>query len=51
MFDESPRLLLTHPMPLEQGPRGYDLFKNKGGLRPGRVHALTPIVHEQPSGP
>jgi threonine dehydrogenase-like Zn-dependent dehydrogenase len=21
--------LATHPMPLEQGPRGYDLFKNK----------------------
>jgi threonine dehydrogenase-like Zn-dependent dehydrogenase len=26
-MDPSP--LLTHPMPLEQGPRGYDLFKNK----------------------
>jgi threonine dehydrogenase-like Zn-dependent dehydrogenase len=24
-----PSHLLTHPMPLEQGPRGYDLFKNK----------------------
>ena len=21
--------LMTHPMPLEEGPRGYDLFKNK----------------------
>ena len=21
--------LMTHPMPLDQGPRGYDLFKNK----------------------
>ncbi len=27
-MDPSP--LLTHPLPLEQGPRGYDLFKNKG---------------------
>jgi threonine dehydrogenase-like Zn-dependent dehydrogenase len=26
-MDPSP--LLTHPMPLEHGPRGYDLFKNK----------------------
>jgi threonine dehydrogenase-like Zn-dependent dehydrogenase len=24
-----PSHLLTHPMPLEQGPQGYDLFKNK----------------------
>ena len=24
-----PSHLLTHPMPLEQGPHGYDLFKNK----------------------
>jgi len=24
-----PPHLLTHPMPPEQGPRGYDLFKNK----------------------
>jgi threonine dehydrogenase-like Zn-dependent dehydrogenase len=24
-----PSHLLTHPLPLEQGPRGYDLFKNK----------------------
>jgi threonine dehydrogenase-like Zn-dependent dehydrogenase len=23
--------LMTHPMPLDQGPRGYDLFKNKEG--------------------
>ena len=21
--------LATHPMPLDEGPRGYDLFKNK----------------------
>jgi threonine dehydrogenase-like Zn-dependent dehydrogenase len=21
--------LMTHPMPLEEGPVGYDLFKNK----------------------
>jgi threonine dehydrogenase-like Zn-dependent dehydrogenase len=28
--------LATHPMPLDEGPRGYDLFKNKknGCLRP-----------------
>jgi threonine dehydrogenase-like Zn-dependent dehydrogenase len=33
--------LETHPMPLDEGPRGYDLFKNKkaacGGVPTGRV--------------
>ena len=27
--------LATHPLPLDEGPRGYDLFRNKkdGGVR------------------
>jgi threonine dehydrogenase-like Zn-dependent dehydrogenase len=29
--------LAAHPMPLDEGPRGYDLFKNK---RDGCVRAV-----------
>ncbi|HKH20434.1 MAG TPA: hypothetical protein VKB53_06015 [Gammaproteobacteria bacterium] len=34
-------LLMTHPMPLDQGAQGYDLFKNQEGrLRKGSLPVM-----------
>ena len=38
--------LATHTMPLDEAPSGYDMFKQKGRLRPGGLpaHQLTAVT-------